>query len=117
MTAAKIEEFLSRVRDAMQTLEAVVENRGLLAGVDEPLRKRFLIAAGQVSRPDKLGRLALSKARIRKGEIDRRDADEKILTKTRIRQQREIPIFLTPRKQTIAREDPPQSLGELVKQR
>ena len=46
-------------------LEAIVEDRGLLAEVDADLRERFLIAAGQVSRPDKRARKALARARQR----------------------------------------------------
>ncbi len=110
-------EFITRIREATQTLEAVVGNRALLVDVDEPVRKRFLIAAGQVSRPDKWGRLALSKARIRKGEIDRRDADELVLARTRIRQERGNPIFLTPRNTLLHQEPGPRIIGELVKQR
>jgi NAD(P)-dependent dehydrogenase (short-subunit alcohol dehydrogenase family) len=111
------EDFPARIEEATQTLEDVVDNWGLLAHVEEPLRKRFLIAAGRVSRPDKLERLALSKARIRKGEIDRRDADEQILDRTRIRQERGNPIFLTPRNKAGHQTEPLHSIGELIRQR
>jgi NAD(P)-dependent dehydrogenase (short-subunit alcohol dehydrogenase family) len=114
---ASTEEFLAQLLEATRILEAVVENRGLLAHIDEPDRKRFLIAAGRVSRPHKLERMALSKARVRKVELDRRDADESILQRTKIRQERENPIFLTPKNRIGDRHHLEEPIGELVTQR
>jgi hypothetical protein len=111
------DEFSARLEEAMQVLEEIVDDRGLLAHVQEPLRRRFLMAAGRVSRPGKLERLALSKARIRKGFVQRRDADEQLLNTTRIRRERDNPIFLTPRNQGKSAVESPQPIGKLVKQR
>ena len=111
------QELVAKVRDATEVLEAVADNRALLVDLSEPLRKRFLIAAGRVSRPDKWGRTALSRARLRKDERNRKDADQKILTRTGIRQQREKPIFLTPRNQAAHRGETPPPIGELAEER
>ena len=44
---------VERVEEISALLEEIVEDRGLLAGLPEPVRRRFLVAAGRVSRPTK----------------------------------------------------------------
>ena len=111
------EELTAKVRDATEILEAVTENRALLVDLDEALRQRFLIAAGQISRPDKSSRRALARARILKDQRDRKDADQRILEKTEIRRQRENPIFLTPRRLLGSMGETPPPVGTLARER
>jgi len=88
---------------AAALLEAIVEDRGLLADLDDALRKRLLIAAGRVSRPDAAARRQLNRTRQRRRKQEKREADRQLLDRTRIRQLRDNPIFQTPRR----RGDPP----------
>jgi NAD(P)-dependent dehydrogenase (short-subunit alcohol dehydrogenase family) len=77
-------------------LEAIAEDRSLLAGVDEPTRRRLLIAAGRVSRPERSEQRDLAKAFRRKEIQERRAADDAVLQKTAIRALRELPVYPTP---------------------
>lgn len=96
-------DTVDQAQRAAELLEAIVEDRGLLADLDEPLRKRLLIAAGRVSRPDATARRQLNRERQRRRKEARREADRELLDQTRIRQLRDNPIFQTPRR----RGDPP----------
>ena len=87
-----------KIEEATQLLEALVEDRTLLVGIEEEKRNRFLMAAGRVSRPGKHKRRALAKARQRKRKKDKRQADQELLDNTGIREERENPIFQTPRR-------------------
>ena len=87
--------------DATALIEAIVDDRGLLSGVPDALRERFLIAAGQVSRPDKRAKRALTKARRRDARRALKAADQHLLDQTGIRKLRESPIFETPRRQAL----------------
>ena len=69
---------VERVEEISALLEEIVEDRGLLAGLPEPVRRRFLVAAGRVSRPtkDEMRKLhrawrKLKKAARKKGEMSR----------------------------------------------
>ena len=70
---AKIEEhideaLLARLRQTIETLEAIVNDRRLLAAISADDRKRLLMAAGAVFTPDQAERRRLIKAvtRLRK---------------------------------------------------
>ena len=82
-------------------LEAIVENPGLLTGVDHDAHRRLVVAAGLVSRPDRAAQRRLGKARRRKErEAHRADVqrtDGAALERTGIRQLRRQPVFPTPR--------------------
>jgi NAD(P)-dependent dehydrogenase (short-subunit alcohol dehydrogenase family) len=79
-----------------RVLEAIAEDRALLAGVDEPTRRRLLIAAGRVSRPERSEQRDLAKAFRRKEILERRAEDDALLQKTAIRALREMPVYPTP---------------------
>jgi len=111
------EQIADKVREATRLLEAVAENRALLVELDETLRERFLIAAGQISRPNRSRRKALARARIAKDQRDRKDADQKILEKTKIRKLRDNPIFLTPRRLLGDAGETPPPAGTLARER
>lgn len=103
----------------VELLEAIVEDRGLLADVDPDLRQRLLIAAGRVSKPTGKERRALKQARQRKEKVEQRDADRALLDRAGIRQLRENPIFQTPRRlgQAPAEEPPPPPIGRVSRDR
>ena len=87
-----------RLLESSELLESIVADRGILVGVDDALRERFLIAAGRVSRPNKRQRKALARARQRVGRSERKRADQELLDQTGIRKLRLSPIFETPRR-------------------
>lgn len=95
------DEVERRLAQTAELIEALVADRGLLATVPDALRTRFLIAAGQVSRPDKRARKALARARVRGAKRQQKTDDQLVLNRTGIRQLRESPIFLTPRRQAL----------------
>jgi NAD(P)-dependent dehydrogenase (short-subunit alcohol dehydrogenase family) len=109
-------ELTLQIKKAVELLETLVEDRELLADIDPALRQRFMIAAGQLSRPDKYARRAVRRAQNKKKVIERRDADTALLNRTGIRQLRENPIFETPRRKgEPAKSHPP--LGTVSEQR
>ena len=89
-------DFTARLRAATLLLESLVADRGPLSVLDEPLRRRFLEAAGRVSRPDREAARKLAKAFRRAERDERRGADEALLTATGIRTLRRAPVFPTP---------------------
>jgi NAD(P)-dependent dehydrogenase (short-subunit alcohol dehydrogenase family) len=101
MTDLDEPDFPEQVRRCAALLEIIAEDRAVLAKVDRATRERLLIAAGQVSRPNKRERKALAKAQNRKRKVERRAADETLLAKTGIRKLRQSPIFLTPRRRAL----------------
>jgi NAD(P)-dependent dehydrogenase (short-subunit alcohol dehydrogenase family) len=85
-----------RLRACLETLEAIVEDRGLLSGLDDETRERLVIAAGRVSRPDRAELRKLAKARRKLKKREREAKDEQLLDATEIRVLRRAPVFLTP---------------------
>ncbi len=87
-----------QVEEATRLLEAILEDRGLLAQVPPDLRRQFLTAAGRVSKPDGPARRQLSRAHQKRDKNEKRSADRTLLSLAGIRQARENPIFQTPRR-------------------
>src|SRR5436190_14708256 len=85
-----------KIRAATELLEAVGENRALLAEVSEEERNRLLQAAGLVARPDARDRKRLWKAKQRKRKAERLQREETLLAQTGIREMRRRPVFTTP---------------------
>ena len=98
-------------------LESIAADRGLLASVPTAERERLLIAAGQVSRPDKRARRALAKAKNTQHQREKKRANQALLDQTGIRRLRDNPIFETPRRKALFHqtEDEPSTapLGEV----
>ncbi len=111
------EALLASIEGAADLLEGLVDDRGLLARVPDELRQRLLVAAGQVSRPDKRARKALARRRRRNRELDQRAADQALLSQTGIRKLRESPIFLTPRRQASFEGRSAEPIGETTEER
>ncbi len=84
-------------RDAAHLLEAIVNDRALLAHLDEAQRTRLLHAAGQVSRPDATARRRLVKATRNQRKSERTQRAESVLQETGIRKLRREEVFITPR--------------------
>jgi NAD(P)-dependent dehydrogenase (short-subunit alcohol dehydrogenase family) len=86
----------ARLRDAIELLEHLGGDLARLAELDDDDRRRLIIAAGQVSRPDRYTRAALGKAVTRARKAARREAAVAILDETGIRAARRAPVFRTP---------------------
>ena len=88
--------LLDRVTAATELLEAIIDNRALLAEVPVDERVRLLRASGMVSRPDALARRRVVKA----ARVERRAAKihriESVLAETGIRKLRRETVFTTP---------------------
>ncbi|MCA9572307.1 MAG: SDR family NAD(P)-dependent oxidoreductase, partial [Myxococcales bacterium] len=82
---------------AADLLEAIVENRALLADLEPELRQRLLIAAGRASRPSGTDRNRLQKEQKARQRKQRQEAQRELLSRTQIRKLRENPIFQTPK--------------------
>ena len=104
-------DLAARLRDALALLEAVDENRSLLAHLGTEERRRLLIAAGKVSHPDVQARRQLSRAQRKQRKIDKRNSEEAVLDQTAIRKMRDNPIFATPRRLAQYQGQPPQLPG------
>ena len=87
-----------RIEDATRLLEAIVEDRALIADVSHEARERFLIAAGRVSKPDMEARRQLKRQLMRNEKREKRKEDRALQSTAEIRQLRKNPIFRTPRK-------------------
>jgi NAD(P)-dependent dehydrogenase (short-subunit alcohol dehydrogenase family) len=83
----------ARARELAELLEQLHEDPARLAALDEPVRRRLVIAAGQISRPDRYVRKALRKGIDRKVRQDNRAADRALLDGTGIRALRRLPVF------------------------
>ncbi|MBI2568413.1 MAG: SDR family oxidoreductase [Candidatus Schekmanbacteria bacterium] len=85
-------------RDAAALLEAVIDDRGLLALLDRDLRRRLMEAAGRASKPDAAARRKLRKSLRHQESAAARQAERALVATTGIRKLRENPIFQTPRR-------------------
>ncbi|MBX2801788.1 MAG: SDR family oxidoreductase [Myxococcales bacterium] len=116
MSDSDSDDLIPRITAAAALLEELLEDRGLLADVAEPLRKRLLMAAGRVAQPSARERRRLNRARRNKDKAAVRTADTELAAQAGIRRLRENPIFHTPRRQ-----DPeaalPATLGTFARER
>lgn len=83
---------------ATDLLERIVEHRGAIAALPEPVRRRLLTAAGRASRPTKGEQRELHREYRRLRKDARRKKDEAKLQTTHIRKKREDLVFQTPDK-------------------
>jgi NAD(P)-dependent dehydrogenase (short-subunit alcohol dehydrogenase family) len=96
LTSENPEELTQQVRAAMETLEAIVEDRALLAHLNKDDLARLLKAAGQVATPDDASHRYLMKATKRLRKADKREKVESVLHETGIRKLRREAVFVTP---------------------
>ena len=81
---------------ALEALEAIVEDRGLLAELPPDLRKRLLVAAGRASRPETHQERRLARAFRRQKRERLEAADRKARSGAGIRAARESAVFVAP---------------------
>jgi NAD(P)-dependent dehydrogenase (short-subunit alcohol dehydrogenase family) len=92
----KTATMAERLKAAAELLEAIADDRALLAEVPVHEQVRLLQAAGRVSRPDALDRRRLLKVTKRRRKAARLERDENVLAQTGIRTLRRRPTFTTP---------------------
>ncbi|MBO6933689.1 MAG: SDR family oxidoreductase [Deltaproteobacteria bacterium] len=80
----------------VEFLEAIVEDRGVLADLDTDLIRRLMTAAGRASRPTKHEQKKLHREYRRRRRDARRAKDEALLDATGIREKRREQVFQTP---------------------
>ncbi len=84
------------IHKTIALLEAMVEDRTKMADIPREERRRLLIAAGRLSRPER-GELRKLRKAIRKNENRKeRQAVQAVLDRTGIRRARKVPFFVTP---------------------
>jgi NAD(P)-dependent dehydrogenase (short-subunit alcohol dehydrogenase family) len=108
--------FLSHADTLITQLEAVVDDRSLLAFLDAETRRRLLTAAGRVAQPETKEKKRLARAQRRLDRVEKREEQRSLLAKAGVRQLRENPIFLTPKRMIEhgeASAPPPPLLGRL----
>src|SRR5689334_6993911 len=92
----------------LKVLEALALDRAQLASISAEDRRRLLLAAGRVSRPERAEQRELARA-FRKGDRRaQRSADTALLDAVGIRVARREPVFRTPDAPALA---PPRALG------
>ncbi|MBK5256091.1 MAG: SDR family oxidoreductase [Vicinamibacteria bacterium] len=87
---------LDVVRRCTELLEAIVADRGVLAGVPLEMRQALLIAAGHVSRPQSFQEKRLVKTLRRTRRLGEEAKDRESRSATGIRSAREAPVFVAP---------------------
>jgi NAD(P)-dependent dehydrogenase (short-subunit alcohol dehydrogenase family) len=88
--------LLERIRAAARLLEAIDQDRGLLANIPAEDRQRFLHATRQVSDPDPRARRRLVKESKRRRKAELTQRAEQVFSATGIRELRSKPVFTTP---------------------
>lgn len=89
-------DILERLRTAIETLEAVVEDRTALARLSQDELQRLLEAAGRVHTPDVADRRRTAKALAKQRRAERAERRAAVLHDTGIRSLRRKPVFTTP---------------------
>ncbi|MCB0416771.1 MAG: SDR family oxidoreductase [Bdellovibrionales bacterium] len=84
------------VEQCIRTLESILEDRVQLATIPEDMRHALIMAAGRVSRPDKLEIMKLSKLHRRQKKKKHDAADRKAVAETAIRAARRAEVFQNP---------------------
>ena len=90
------DDFAGRLSMAMDVLEDLVGDHGLLASVDVATRQRLQRLCGTVAKPDVKDRKKLQKATARAEHGARRAADMSLRLDAGIQKLRQEPVFITP---------------------
>ena len=93
LPASDDDALTDRLREAVELLEAIADDRALLARLSGEERTRLLQAAGRVSRPDAVDRRRLVRATKRERKAARVERAERVLAGTGIRTLRREPVF------------------------
>jgi NAD(P)-dependent dehydrogenase (short-subunit alcohol dehydrogenase family) len=95
---------------ALEALEAIVEDRGLLAELPLDVRKRLLVAAGRASRPETHQERRLARAFRRQKRERLEAADRRTRSRAGIRAARESAVFAAPARALLATGAPEREL-------
>jgi NAD(P)-dependent dehydrogenase (short-subunit alcohol dehydrogenase family) len=87
---------IARLRAAIETLEALAGDWGLMALLPEHDRRRLRQAAASVYNPDARARRTMVKAVVRERKSAAARRDDRVLAETGIRALRRQPVFTTP---------------------
>jgi NAD(P)-dependent dehydrogenase (short-subunit alcohol dehydrogenase family) len=87
---------LDRLRDAVDLLESIAADRGILGGMPEDDRRRFLRAVELVRGPSSRTRRRQAKAAARNERVDRVNRERNARAETGIQTLRRKPVFTTP---------------------
>jgi NAD(P)-dependent dehydrogenase (short-subunit alcohol dehydrogenase family) len=90
-------EFSRRVRDAIEVLREIRDNRRVMADLGEEEYKDLLMLAGQVARPGPYAKRELAREMRKRRRQQLRDADERVLAGTGIRAKRRELVYQTPK--------------------
>lgn len=82
-------------------MESILQDRTLLGGLPQELRKEFMMYAGRLSRPDRLELMKISKAHRRKKKRKQIAEDRVSTANTVIREARLNPVFVPPSEQLL----------------
>jgi len=99
---------------AAALVEALALDRESLARLPDAVRVRLLKACGQLARPDYAERARFNKTRRRQARSERRDADERLLRRTGIRNQRTALVYPTPAPEQLPAPEPSVDRGHLA---
>ncbi len=89
-------DLLERLRNTIELLESIAEDRRVLEGVPDEDRKRLLQAVASVYHPDRVARRRMSRITARERRAARLKQDQGVLHETGIRTLRRKPVFTTP---------------------
>ncbi|MGK3981742.1 SDR family NAD(P)-dependent oxidoreductase [Sorangium sp. So ce136] len=92
----------------LRVLESLVDDRARLASISAEDRRRLLLAAGRVSRPERAEQRELARAFRKSDRRAQKSADTALLDAVGIRVARREPVFRTPDALSLA---PPRALG------
>ncbi len=109
--------FLGRLDEAIELLEEIEADRGLLAATSQETRKRLMKAAGRLSVADHKDLRKFRKAQAKRRRAAKRDSDNAVLNATGIRAARAAPVFATPKGEAPLQLAPPEVEEELHKAR
>jgi NAD(P)-dependent dehydrogenase (short-subunit alcohol dehydrogenase family) len=85
-----------QLRQALAALEAIADDRALMAGFSAEERRRFIQAAGKIYCPEPAERRRLSRAAQKQQRAQKVARDQSVLNQSGIRQLRAKPVFTTP---------------------
>ena len=110
-TTSTEREWIAALAHCTEVLEAIADDHARLSVADLELRRRLLIAAGRISRPDPLSRRRLTRAFRRRERDQVKRADLAALERTGVRTLRRIAVYPTPLPDPAT--PPPEASGEL----
>ncbi len=89
-------DWAAEARRTIELLEALVSDRMRLMALEPLVRRRLIVAAGRLSRPERAEQWRLRKRIRRKEIVEVRRADTAVLDRTGTRTLRRAPVYPTP---------------------